>query len=44
VLSLNGQPVDSAEQIRAALDRKPATVALLIQRDSQRIFVPINLG
>jgi serine protease Do len=44
VLSLNGQPVDSADQIRAALDRKPANVALLIQRDSQRIFVPINLG
>jgi serine protease Do len=44
VLSMNGQPVESAEQIRAALDKKPANVALLIQRDSQRIFVPINLG
>lgn len=44
VLSMNGQPVASAEQMRAALDKKPATVALLIQRDSQRLFVPINLG
>jgi serine protease Do len=44
VLSMNGQPVASAEQMRAALDKKPATVALLIQRDNQRIFVPINLG
>jgi serine protease Do len=44
VLSMNGKPVESAEQMRAALDKKPATVALLIQRDSQRLFVPINLG
>jgi serine protease Do len=44
VLSLNGKPVDSAEQIRSALDKKPKHVALLIQRDEQRIFVPIDLG
>jgi serine protease Do len=44
VLSLNGKPIDSAEQIRAALDRHPGHLALLIQRDDQRIFVPINLG
>jgi serine protease Do len=44
VLSLNGKPVDSAEQIRSALDKKPRHVALLIQRDEQRIFVPIDLG
>jgi serine protease Do len=44
VLSMNGQPVDSVEQMRAALEKKPAAVALLIQRDSQRIFVPVPLG
>jgi len=44
VLSLNGKPIDSAEQIRSALDKKPRQVALLIQRDEQRIFVPIELG
>ncbi len=44
VLSLNGKPIDSAEQIRSVLDRKPKHVALLIQRDEQRIFVPIDLG
>ena len=44
VLSLNGKPIDSAEQIRSALDKKPRHVALLIQRDEQRIFVPIDLG
>ncbi len=44
VLSLNGKPVQSVQQIRETLDQKPPRVALLIQRDSQRIFVPINLG
>ncbi len=44
VLSLNGKPIDSAEQIRSALAKKPRQVALLIQRDEQRIFVPIELG
>jgi serine protease Do len=44
VLSLNGKPVDSADQIRKALDRHPQHLALLIQRDGEQIFVPINLG
>jgi serine protease Do len=44
VLSMNGKPVDSVEQMRGELEQKPARVALLIQRDTQRIFVPINLG
>jgi serine protease Do len=44
VLSMNGKPVESVEQMRATLDQKPPRVALLIQRDSQRMFVPIDLG
>ena len=44
VLSMNGKPIESAEQMRDTLEQKPARVALLIQRDSQRIFVPINLS
>ena len=44
VLSLNGKPIDSAEQIRSALAKKPRHVALLIQRDEQQIFVPVELG
>ncbi len=44
VLSMNGKPVESVEQMRATLDQKPPRVALLIQRDSQRMFVPIELG
>jgi len=34
----------AAAQIRAALEKRPAHIALLIQRDDQQIFVPINLG
>jgi serine protease Do len=41
---MNGRPIDSAEQIRNSLDKHPKHIALLIQRDDQRIFVPINLG
>jgi len=44
VLSLNGKPIDDAEQIRSALDKKPRHVALLVMRDEQQIFVPIELG
>jgi serine protease Do len=44
VLSLNGKPVDSADQIRKAIEKHPQHLALLIQRDSEQIFVPINLG
>jgi len=44
VLSLNGRPIDSVDQVRAVLASKPKHVALLIQRDDQQVFVPIELG
>jgi len=44
VLSINGQRVDSVEQIRRTLQSKPKNVALLVERDGQRIFVPVALG
>ena len=44
VLSLNGRPIDSVDQVRAVLATKPKHVALLIQRDDQQVFVPIELG
>ena len=43
VLALNGKPVNDVGDVRAVLDRKPSHVALLIQRDDQRIFVPVDL-
>jgi serine protease Do len=44
VLSLNGRPVDSIEQVRAVLATKPKHVAVLVQRDDRQVFVPIELG
>ncbi|WP_457350524.1 Do family serine endopeptidase [Roseateles sp. P5_D6] len=44
LLALNGKPVQSVEQVRDALKGKPASVALLVARDGQQIFVPVRLG
>jgi serine protease Do len=43
VLALNGKPVNDVADVRAVLERKPKNVALLIQRDEQRLFVPVEL-
>jgi len=44
LLAVNGQPVESAEQLRGLLKNKPKRVALLVQRDGEKIFVPVILG
>ena len=44
VLALNGKPVRSVEQVRELLKSHPQHVALLIARDGQQIFVPVDLG
>ena len=44
LISVNGRAVQSLEQVRAVLAGKPKSVALLLQRDGNRIFVPVNLG
>jgi serine protease Do len=44
VLALNGEPVTSTEQLRALVAKAGKHVALLIQRENTKIFVPINLG
>jgi len=44
LLALNGRPVDRVEQVREALRSHPKQVALLVARDGQQIFVPVNLG
>ncbi len=44
LLAINGKPVQSMEQVRSALQGKPKRVALLVQRDGEQIFVPVNLG
>jgi serine protease Do len=44
LIAVNGKPVKTIDEVRAILERKPKTVALLIERDGQRIFVPAQLG
>lgn len=45
VISANGRPVNSAEDLRrSGENRDGAPVALLIQRGDSRIFVPVDVG
>ena len=44
VLAINGQPATSVEQMRAVLAKSGTSVALLIERDGQQLFVPVPLG
>ncbi len=44
LLAINGKPVQSIEQVAGVLKGKPKSVALLVQRDGEKIFVPVNLG
>jgi serine protease Do len=44
LLAVNGKPVNSVDEVKAVLKGKPKNVALLIERDGARIFVPVRLG
>lgn len=44
VIGLNGKPVKGVEQIRDVLKTHPRHVALLVVRNGQQIFVPIDLS
>ena len=44
LLAVNGKTVQSIEQVQKTLDGKPGSVALLIERDGDRIFVPVKIG
>lgn len=44
ILSLNGTPVSSPEQLKQLTAKAGKHVALLVQRDDARIFVPLDLG
>ena len=44
VLAINGLPVDSVEELKRVLASKPKSVALLVWRDGERLFVPVPLG
>ena len=44
ILSVNDKPVRSAAELRALVERSGKHVALLIQREDSRIFVPVDIG
>lgn len=44
VLSVNGEPVSKPEQLRALVAKAGKRVAILVERDNARIFVPVDLG
>ena len=44
LLAINGKPVESIEQVKSVMAGKPKSVALLVQRDGEKIFVPVRVG
>ena len=44
LLSVNGRAVNSVEQVRDVVGKSSKSVALLIQRGSDRIFIPVRIG
>jgi len=44
ILAFNNQPVKTVDQLRRLVDRSRGSVALLIQREGNKIYVPIRLG
>ena len=44
LIAVNGTAVKNVEQVRAAVAKSAKSVALLIQRGDEKIFVPVRLG
>ncbi|QTD46783.1 Do family serine endopeptidase [Ottowia testudinis] len=44
LVSVNGQPVKDIEQVRGLVAKAGKSVALLIQRGDQQLFVPVRVG
>ncbi len=44
LLAVNGTPAKSVEQVRSAIAKSDKSVALLIQRGDDKIFVPVRIG
>lgn len=44
IVSVNGTPVSKPEQLQQLVQKAGKHVALLVQRDTARIFVPVELG
>ncbi|MEO7495742.1 MAG: DegQ family serine endoprotease [Massilia sp.] len=44
LLSINGRPVSSIDQVRTLVGKSSKSVALLIQRGNDKIFIPVHIG
>ena len=44
LLSFNGTPLKSAEELRSLVGKSGKSAALLVQREDRQLFVPIELG
>jgi serine protease Do len=44
ILAFNNQPLKTVDQLRRLVDRSRGAVALLIQREGNKIYVPVKLG
>jgi len=44
LISINGRPVNSVEQVRDVVGKASKSVALLIQRGDAKIFIPVRIG
>jgi len=44
VLAANGSPINSADDLRGAVEKSKGHIALLIQRGEARLFVPVRVG
>jgi serine protease Do len=44
ILGVNTQTVKSVDQLRQLIDRAKGNVALLVQRENARVYVPVPLG
>jgi serine protease Do len=44
LLAINGTPIASVEQARSLVARAGKSVALLLQRGGERVFVPVHIG
>ena len=44
ILAVNNEQVKNVEQLRRLLENPKGSIAVLVQRDHQRIYIPIKLG
>ena len=44
ILSINNQPVANAKDLQRLLPRSKGSVAILVQREKQRLFIPLRIG